>query len=72
MHAVPVIFAMRHTSKEFLTVAALVVFDFVVLSVFVLLQITGFFTFIRAFDPIFNAIANIVVNFEMHVVHMLL
>ena len=72
MHSVPVILATRFHLEFFVTIAAFVIFDFVMLSVFVCLQSIGSFTLILALDAIFDAVANIVVNFEMYVVHMIL
>ena len=73
MHSVPVFFATRLLFEKLFTVAALMFFDFVVLSVFVLLQSTDLFTFKITFDPVFiDAVAYIVVNFEMYEVHVIL
>ena len=62
MHSVPVFFAVRLQSEEHFTAAAFMFFDFVVKSVFVLLQSTGAFTLILTLDSIFHAVTYIVVD----------
>jgi hypothetical protein len=73
MPSVPMLSAFISVYEETFTVAAFMFFDFVVLSVFVLFQSTGFFTFKIAFDSIVvYSVTYIVVDFQMFEILMIL